>query len=293
MNKGACALLAMLLCPTAAEATDVSFLGQGREIPRGWSASRDAPAFNMILLPRSIKTAAGEFALTTARFEEVSLRVGFLGGLELEHDDLTSDAGGLIQGQGPMFWRGHYGFYAALSLDVLAEAWCEGCGLELGLSARHESEHLTASNHGDAPPDFSAAPQVGDNLILDVALRQRTGAWLFHERAQLKIFFPERSSYSVGPGLELHGRWTRWPAFHPFASLFVQYLAGTETDGRRYPDHYLARALLGGALPSSLGDILVYLSADVGHRMGLLATREEATIGLGVRLALGDSGQSR
>lgn len=48
-----------------------------------------------------------------------------------------------------------------------------------------------------------------------------------------------------------------------------------------------ARARVRGRLPSKLGDVMVYVSADAGNRKGIRGNTEEATIGLGVRLALG------
>jgi hypothetical protein len=47
------------------------------------------------------------------------------------------------------------------------------------------------------------------------------------------------------------------------------------------------RALLGVALPSRLGDTMVYLAGDVGHRYFVRGLKEEATFGVGVRLAVG------
>ena len=41
------------------------------------------------------------------------------------------------------------------------------------------------------------------------------------------------------------------------------------------------------ALPSALGDVMLYVSGDVGNRKGIRGLTEEATLGFGVRLALG------
>ena len=54
-------------------------------------------------------------------------------------------------------------------------------------------------------------------------------------------------------------------------------------------DAYRVRALIGVALPSELGDILVYGAGDMGHRYGVRGLSEEATLGVGVRLTVGSS----
>ncbi len=53
------------------------------------------------------------------------------------------------------------------------------------------------------------------------------------------------------------------------------------------PDAHRLRALLGPALPSALGDIVVYGFADTGHRYGVRGPTSEATLGFGMRLTLG------
>jgi len=47
------------------------------------------------------------------------------------------------------------------------------------------------------------------------------------------------------------------------------------------------------ALPSKLGAVAIYLSADVGHRRGLMVFTEEASLGVGVRLALDPAREPR
>src|SRR5262245_58272847 len=78
--------------PQAAPA-QLSFLGWPREIPRSWSASRDAPVFAMSLFPRDIRTASGEFALVTIPTAQVTWRGGFYGLIELERPGKTKGIG--------------------------------------------------------------------------------------------------------------------------------------------------------------------------------------------------------
>jgi hypothetical protein len=128
---------------------------------------------------------------------------------------------------------------------------------------------------------------VGDAVIGDVASSQRVGSWYFAERLLGMWYLPERSSYDAGFGADLHARWLVFTRAHPFVSLYGEQRFGGELIGRRYPDAYRLRALVGIALPSWLGDVQAYASGDVGHRYGVRILTEEATVGLGVRLALG------
>ena len=176
---------------------------------------------------------------------------------------------------------------AAQLCEAVGKRMCDACLLEFALQYRHESQHYTGSNAGDAGEDVRNEPYVGDDFIFDGALSERTENWYFAQRASLLWFLPQRSSYSAGAAFDLHARFTRWQLVHPFASLYGEYRFGSELNGRDFPDAHRLRVLFGGALPSALGDIMVYGFADTGHRYGIRGLTNEATLGLGVRLALG------
>jgi hypothetical protein len=283
------------VAPTNASAEQTSldpsfaWLGEPRTISRAWSASRDTPAMNMIIAPRAANMAGGELALASLRFQTWSVRAGFSGFLELESDGRTNgvNSGPIPWGSGKILWRGSYAFYEAFALDSLARRLCTGCALEFTAQYRHESQHYTASNYGDSGEDVSAEPYVGDDLILDAALAKRVGHWYFAQRVAGMWFLPNRSSYSAGASADLYARWTHFTLVHPMVSLYAEYRAGDTLMGRAFPDAYRLRALLGVALPSGLGDIMVYGFGDVGHRYGIRGLTEEATLGFGIRLALG------
>jgi hypothetical protein len=267
----------------------LTWLGYPRRVPRAWSASRDTPAMNMIVFPRPADMAGGDFSLFTLQFNTWSLRSGFAGFIELEVDARTSgsNAGGLPSGNGKILWRGSYAYFAAFSLDALARSMCQSCAVELTLQYRHESQHYTGSNAGiGGEEDTTPEPYVGDDLIFDLASLQRTSNWLFAERAIGMWFLPDRSSYSAGVALDLHVRFVRSETIQPFISGYAEQLWGDMLQGRQFPDAYRVRALVGVALLSSLGEILIYGAGDVGHRYGIRGLTEEATLGLGVRLAL-------
>ena len=98
---------------------------------------------------------------------------------------------------------------------------------------------------------------------------------------------PDRSSYSFGPGLDLHLRYAAWRRLHPFVSGYAEDLFGTEHAGIEYPDAFLVRGLVGIAVARSLRDVMVFATGAVGYRKGLAAYSKEASLGFGVRLAFG------
>lgn len=274
-----CAMVVVFAAGPAA-AVEVETLGPSRAISHSSSASRDTGILGVVVVPRPILSGGGDFALVSIRMPSFTLRLGAFGMLELESEGET-DSYFPRPAADTRFWRGLWGYAAALSFDGLAERWCGGCALEAALTWRHESEHYTGSNDGDRGTDYSAVPHIGDFIMADVAARRGFGAVELTARAQHKYFIHGNGGYSQGPGGDLVVRWRRWPRVHPFASAFGEYLYGT--DGT--PDAYLARAFIGVILPSRHGDLYVFAIGDVGHRKGLAVFTEEATVGFGLRFA--------
>jgi hypothetical protein len=265
---------------------EVWFLGPAREISHSSSASRDTAALAMQFLPRPILSGGGDFGVFCLRWGGMTWRTGFLGMLELESETGTQGFAGTPAGD-IRFWRGLWGYSLAYSPDRLAERWLgEGSALEAALSFRHESEHYTGSNEGDAGTDYGDRPHIGNFVMLDLAVRWRAGPVALVGRLQHKFFLPEASGYSHGPGADLVVRWHLWDYIHPFVSVFGEYLFGAHVAPYgRFPDAYLVRGLLGLIVPSAHGDLYVFMSADVGHRKGLAVYTEEATLGGGIRAA--------
>lgn len=277
------------IAPQTPSTPELRFLGYGRAISREWSASRDTPSMNMLIFPRPAQMAGGELSLFALGFGSFTLRSGFAGLIELEVDAKTTgvNSGPSPSGRGKILWRGSYAYYSALALNELGRLLCNDCELELTLQYRHESQHYTGGNNGGGDEDVSEQPYVGDDVIFDIALAKTRRDWYFAQRLIGMWFLPDRSSYAFGAGTDLHARFLGWSRVQPFLSLYGERLRGTELQARRFPDAYRLRALLGVALPSWLGEILVYAAADVGHRHGVRGLTEEATLGLGVRLAVG------
>jgi hypothetical protein len=270
--------------------TSFTWLGPAREIARGWSASQDTPAMTMGIAPRPVLNGGGEFALATLQGPRLALRGGFTGFVELTFDGSTNTfhfgpAPGSSNSR--ILWRGAYSYYLSVAPRTLAHRICSACRLEATLQYRHESQHYTGDSEGGQGINVDNQPYVGDEMLLDIALSQRHGRWYFAERTQCMWFLPERSSYFAGTAFDLHARYMPWLYAHPFASVYGEYIGGDDLHGRRYPDAHRLRGLLGFALPSNLGDILVFASGDIGHRYGVRILTEEATIGLGVRLVVG------
>lgn len=283
----ATALAASFAAPARADepAPSVEALGFARAVPRSMSASRDAPGFGLMMAPRGIRTAGSELALLTWRAGPVTVRPGFYGLIELEGD---GDAGfRLWPSQEIHFWRASYALPVAVSFDSLARRLCATCVLEASLQFRHESEHYTGDNGGGRPRDYADRPLYGDALGLDVAWAGVLRGVYLSLRPAVDVFLPGRSSYLAAPSVDLHLRYVGLRGVAPFVSAYAHYRVGADGDRYGYPSAYLLRGLLGVAVPSPLGSLLVFVSGDVGHRAGLAAYTREATLGFGVRLALG------
>jgi hypothetical protein len=275
--------------PAETQRARFSYLGHARRIANDWSASRDTPTLEMQIFPHAGVNAGGQFALATARWTDWTLRTGFAGGFHFESEGDTDsvNSGPFPSGTGKILWRGSYAYFAAASLDTVGLRLCSGCALELTLAYRHESDHYTGSNYGGGGRDFTHQPYVGDAVIADVALSQRMGTWYFAQRVTGMGYLPDRSSYSAGVAMDAHVRWTGMSWAHPFVSAFAEYRSGDELRDVRFPSLYRVRSMWGVALPSDVGDIMVFGTADIGHRYGLQALTEEAALGLGVRLVVG------
>ena len=274
-------LLALLLLAAApASAAELDLLGPARAISHSSSASRDTFALSLLALPHRVLSGGGDFGVLSLSARGLTLRLGVQAMMELESEGEVTGFDGMPVAD-IHFWRGVWGYSAALSLDDLATRWLGARGaLEATFSLRHESEHYTGSNEGGDAIDYSDRPHVGNFAMLDLAARVPVGDVDLVARLQEKQFLGG-GGYRLGPGFDLHARWRRWPRLHPFASLFGELLVGRD----RYPDDRLLRGLLGVILPSRAGDIYLFLSADVGNRKGLAVTTEERTLGLGVRFA--------
>ena len=259
-------------------ALTVEALGPARAITHSSSAARDTFVLGIMAAPRPVLSGGGEFAVLSLSWETATLRLGGHGMLELESDGETRSVLPFPRGD-TTFWRGVWGYSAALSLDAAGRRLCAGCALEVSLTARHESEHYTG---GSAEAErFEEVRIVGDFIMLDGAARWAAGDLELVSRLQHKQFIPGRSAYVVAPGADLHLRWRRFARLHPFTSLYGEYLVG----GGGFPDAYQVRGLAGAIVPSAHGDLYLFVSADVGHRKGLAVLTEEASLGFGVRFA--------
>jgi len=81
----------------------------------------------------------------------------------------------------------------------------------------------------------------------------------------------DRSSYSAGVGLDLHARTSTSQECSPSFPATPSSFGATCCRNGNSPDAYRVRALVGVALLSSLGEILIYGAGDVGNRYGIRA----------------------
>ena len=265
--------------------------GESRVISHSMSASRDTALMGYQVLPRVVLTTGADFAVFGFRFSGLDMRVGMFGIIEVqttEPDPLNF----LTVPSGPYLWRGLLGYSVSCALEKLATRWLGNRGaLEISLSERHESEHYTGSGE-DLRKAYRHIPNIGDFLLLDLAMRKAIGPLDIEARIQNKFFLSsaDHKPYSLGPGGDLVFR-LRLPTWaHPFLSMFSEYLFADslERDGKVFevPDNYLVRALLGVVFPGKVADLQIFMATSVGHGKGLLSDQEEFCIGWGIRIGL-------
>jgi hypothetical protein len=276
----------------------VQFLpGASRKISHSHSASRDTPLMAIQMFARLVRTAGVDFSLASYSSGTVSYRLGMHGMLDQESTSDSKFGGFIIKGNNEL-WRGLYGFSLAISLDKIGRNWFgERGALEFTVTARHESEHFTASNDEITEPKYKGVPHIGNFLMLDLAARIPMGEFDMEVRTQHKIFVDEDApNYTYGPGFDLNFRWRRFRGIQPFSSTFFEYLFGNTISaldkaaeshaslGGKIPDAYFLRNLTGVILHGIAGDLWVYTSFEVGHGKGLLIFQEDFRWGFGVRL---------
>lgn len=277
------------VCRTAA-ALDVDVLpGESRVISHAYSASRDTGLLAYQVLPHVVLSCGGDLAVLGFRFSGLDLRAGLFGLIEIETAK-PEPLNFLTVPGGTYLWRGLLGYSLALGLVELGERWLGRRGaVEAAVAFRHESEHYTGSYATNAAR-WALVPNIGDLVLVDVALRKVAGPVDIEARIQNKFFLPSSSrlGYSEGPGADLIFRFRALDWLHPFLSLFAEYLFGTEADWtgteRTSPDNYTARAHLGVAFPGRTADLQLYLATSIGNGKGLLAFEEAWQIGWGIRI---------
>ena len=66
-------------------------------------------------------------------------------------------------------------------------------------------------------------------------------------------------------------------------SVYAEHLGGRYG----FPDSHTVRNITGVALPSAWGEIVLFASAQTGHRRGLAAYEKERSVGFGMRAVWG------
>jgi hypothetical protein len=260
--------------------------GNSREIPKTASASRDAPVSGLVFAPRVAAKGAADLAVASIDAGGIALRPGFYGFFELEHANrgLSGPLPLPGEGSGPMLWRGSFGLSLMMDADRLARSWFGPRGaIEWGVTAGHESDHITGASFDDAPAPSDIPDGGGGNFLLyEAALRASLGskleAWA---RLQDRAYF--QGPILHAPGAEAGVRWHLAPHAEPLVSVFGEALLVNQEQGVR--DGGFFGVLAGLAAPGAAGELLPYVALDVGNGKGLLINRREAVGSIGVRYA--------
>ena len=254
--------------------------GDAREVTHRDSASTDTALIAYEVAPRVSVTTGGDIGFFLFEFGLMSLRIGLFGMFELS--TLNPDRlNFLTVPSGPYLWRGLLGYSLALSFDDVGRRLLGLDGaLEIALSFRHESEHVTHLSGFNASA-YDGAPHIGDFLMLDIAARKVAGAFVIKARIQQKVFLPTYDNYVVGPGGDLVCQWWALPWFHPFVSVFGEYLFG-----KNAPDAFIVRSLMGAIFPGRRADVQVYFVLAYGHDKGVLVLEKGLRYGYGIRVGV-------
>jgi hypothetical protein len=272
--------------PASAPASPSSFRflpGASRVISHAASASRDTAALGLVILPRVVVTGGADIAVFAIEGSGLTFRPGFFGMLELESREATERFLPRAVDEVSL-WRRLFGYSAAVSFDrFAARALGRGGAIEGTLSYRHESEHF--SGPIDQASTLDKVPQMGDFIMVDLAVRAPFGRWEIETRAHYKGFVvhgDEPAPYRDGAGAELIVRFKASPKLHVFSSTFAEFIVASTPAN----DAYFFRNLTGVTIPGAAGGLSVFAATDIGHGKGFLIDRYGASIGCGLRLAL-------
>jgi hypothetical protein len=272
--------------PASAPASPSSFRflpGASRAISHAASASRDTAALGLLMLPRVVVTGGADIAVFAIEGSGLTFRPGFFGMLELESREETERFLPRASEEVSL-WRRLFGYSAAVSFDrFAARALGRGGAIEGTLSYRHESEHF--SGPVAQAKGFEKLPQMGDFIMVDMAVRAPFGRWEVETRAHYKGFVvhgDDPAPYRDGVGADLIVRFKAMPKLHVFSSTFAEFLiASTPAE-----DAYFFRNLTGVAIPGAAGGLSVFAATDIGHGKGFRIDHRGASLGCGLRLAL-------
>ncbi|HZF54840.1 MAG TPA: hypothetical protein VE093_39595 [Polyangiaceae bacterium] len=261
--------------------------GASRAISHAPSASRDTAALGILVMPQPVLTGGADFALFAIVGSGLTFRPGFFGMLELE-------SGGETErflprpGEEVSLWRGLLGYSAAISFDRFAARTIgRGGAMEGVVSYRFENEHVVLPAAGDATFEREDLPQVGEFIMVDLALRAPFGRWEVETRLQHKFFIlvqgdDKTAPYQHAPGADVIVRWKAFAKAHFFTSTFAEFFIGS-TPAR---DAFFFRNLTGVTVPGRIGDLSIFAATDVGHGKGFLVDRRGASLGGGLRISL-------
>jgi hypothetical protein len=281
------ALLLLCLVPCLAQA---EFLpGAARAIPQSDSASRDAPVFELAYGPNPQASLGGELGVWRHRGKVVDFR--------LSGYTLAAFENGQSQRPPPVeFGRILFGATGAFAFPLplgLMEA-----SIGLGRSQAFQMTNVVADATHVSDIPFGAG---GSFVAVDVAWQTTRDPWSLTLRAGDRIHLPTFArmfgqtvavdAFSDAtadalidePSLDAVLRWKASVIWQPLLALHGGLLDPNDGFTRR---GVFGRAMLGVSFPGAHGELLPFLSADIGNGLGMLVNRHELRFSLGVRYAL-------
>ncbi|MFO0751685.1 MAG: hypothetical protein U1F43_39360 [Myxococcota bacterium] len=274
--------------------------GETRAVPLADTASRDAPVLEYAFGPTGQVSLGHALGLVSRTGGAVGTHLQLTGLVALEDASgaaLFPDELARVRATTSIAWSWDRAMARALGPGATLEL-----GLELGLERSRElvaaeSDRVDLRIEGDDIPFGGGGVWVG----LDLSLRAPLGgAWTLEARLADRMFtnafpllFGLRAESNVAasfmgeglshaPSLALGLRWAATPSVQPVARVFVEGLFARDDNA---DSSYFARLMVGSAFPGRAGELLPFVSLDVGAGKGLLVNRHELRLSIGVRHA--------
>jgi len=295
MTRRPSRLLCVLLLSSVHARADWLTLGS-RAIARGDSADPDAPVTGYGYGPR----ARASLGLDVALLQDARSRRDFRFGLSALYAFENAGKSGILPRD---LARGAFAVSAAFAYsDPLPSLLPRGHVLELGLElGRRTASSLGAFVLQDAHrPNDVPFGGGGNYLGFDagvrsafsshgvvtsrLTIRSYTNALLDavgQREASDVVADSLEEGAELSAALETDARWLLGTTVQPTLSLYAEWMEPHDDSAQTL---WLARALLGLALPGAAFELEPYLDSEVGHGQGLLVNRTELRLGLGLRL---------
>jgi hypothetical protein len=288
MRGAAACIVAVAGGASASEAVVEWLPAESRAIPLSDSASRDAPVIELAYGPTVQASLGGEKGLVHRSYLGLDYRLSVYGLAAYELQTVAWPP--------PEFLRTLGGVTASFAVNAPASL-----GGILEISIGFGGEWATTVGPTEAPAAMPGdIPFGGGGLFLlpEIAWRRDFGPWQLTARLSERIDLPgvllvfgERAladvvadavddSFTNVPAAEVALRWTAMPGWQPLCSVHGDVLFPEDTSART---GWFVRGIVGLAITGVVGQLIPFLSADLGNGQGLLLNTREARFSAGVR----------